>query len=400
MIFNLKYRSALSALMVSGTLLVAGTAGVHAQNQNAAQTQNDGAQNSGVATEKAPVEAVLPELIQKALAGDNDALAALQAYLRGTDAKSPEAVTRRTTALIAQIGREKKDASTESLLSVIDQIASNAINLVSGSQIVRIGVDVDFVPTRALLAWDFGPADGPIAPGFERILPNDERIGGADLDGLRRPADNELLNDGIAGVERIEASVPDGEYRIILMTQNLGDSKLMGNPFGSQIVVNGSALTVNQPSPDDWVRDAVFSNRGLQSAAGQTAQGPDANGFVSGDLGAFDPSLFQRQQGGAIIIQAVARGGKLIIELQGFQNARSYVTGLMVEPAAETSDLILSREAIDALAPPELRLALEENILAAAADVLADIDPAQGDPELVELPEPILDPEELASTAS
>ncbi|CAN0232801.1 unnamed protein product, partial [Discosporangium mesarthrocarpum] len=335
-----------------------------------------------------------------ALAGDNDAIGALQAYLRGTDAKSPEAITQRATALISQIGREKKDASTESLLSVIDQIASNAISLVSGSQIVRIGVDTDFVPTRALVAWDFGPPDGPIAPGFERILPNDGRIGGADMDGLRRPADNELLNDGIAGVERIEVDMPDGEYRIILMTQNLGDNKLMRNPFGSQIVVNGSALSVNQPSPDAWVRDAVFSNRGLQNTAGQTAQAPGASGFLSGDLGEFDPGLFQRQQGGAIIIQAVARDGKLIIELSGFQNARSYLTGLMVEPAAETSDLILSREAVEALAPPELRLALEENILAAAADVLADIDPAQGDPELVELPEPILDPEELASTAS
>lgn len=395
--FQLKYRNALSVLMVSGALLAAGPMGVQAQSQNDGTAPN-GPPNSG--EEATPAQAVPTELIERALAGDNDALSALLAYVRGTDTKSPEAITQRTTALIAQIGREKKDASTESLLGVIDRIASNAINLVSGSQIVRLGVDADFVPTRALLAWDFGPADGAIAPGFERILPNDERIGGAEMDGLRRPADSELLNDGIAGVERIEANVPDGEYRIILMTQNLGDNKLMGNPFGSQIVVNGAALSINQPSPEDWVGDAVFSNRGLQNTAGQTAQGLGANGFITGDLGNFDPGLLQRQQGGAIIIQAVARGGKLIIELQGFQNARSYLTGLMVEPVAETSDLILSREAVEALAPPELRLALEENILAAAADVLADIDPAQGDPELVELPEPILDPEELASTAS
>ncbi|MFT5486323.1 MAG: hypothetical protein ACI9JL_004042 [Paracoccaceae bacterium] len=380
--------------MVSGALLAAGTTGVYAQ------AQTGGAQNNGPASKAVLTDVVPNDLIEKALAGDNNALAALQAYLRGTGSKSPEAVTRRATALIAQIGREKKDASTESLLSVIDQIASNAINLVSGSQIVRMGVDNDFVPNRALLAWDFGPPDGPIAPGFERILPNDDRIGGADLDGLRRPADSELLNDGIAGVERIEVDMPDGEYRIILMTQNLGDDKLMGNPFGSQISVNGSALTVSQPSPDDWVRDAVFSNRGVQNTAGQTAQGPGADGFISGDLGKFDPGLFERQQGGAIVIQATVRGGKLIIALSGFKNGRSYLTGLMVEPAAETSDLVLSREAVEAFAPPELRLALEEDILAAAADVLSDIDPAQGDPELVELPEPILDPEELASTAS
>ena len=83
------------------------------------------------AEQAAAVDVVPSELIDRALAGDNDALAVLQAFLRGTDGKSPEAIARRATALIAQIGREKKDASTNSLLRVIDQIASNAINLVS-----------------------------------------------------------------------------------------------------------------------------------------------------------------------------------------------------------------------------------------------------------------------------
>lgn len=377
------------AFVVSGVLFAAaGIPTIQAQTQNpppAAQTE--------------PAPAVPSDVIEQALAGDKDALAALMVFLRGTGAKSPEQITRRATALIAQIGREKAGASTENLLSVIDQIASNAINLVSGAQIVRLGVDTDFVPGKALIAWDFGPADGTVAPGFERVLPNDDRIGGAELDGLRRPADSQLLNDGIVGVERIEANVPDGEYRIILMTQNLGDRQLMSSPFGNEIVVNGNAQNISQPSADDWGDNAVLSNRGVQNISGQLPPGA-ANGFIAGNLDNFNPAGFQNQQGGAIIITAVARGGKLIIELKGFNNARSYLTGLMVEPVAETSDLILSRAAVETLVPPQLRLALEESILAAAADVLVDIDPAQGDPELVELPEPILDPEELSSASS
>lgn len=340
-------------------------------------------------------------LVDRALAGEAEALVQIRRFLAGPGVKSPDTVTQRATQLISQIGRQKSGVPADDLLRLVDQIAGEAIDLISGSQVVRIGVDRDFVPTRALVAWDFGPADGEVAPGFERVLPNDGRIGGADLDGLRRPAESELLNDGIAGVERIEADLPDGEYRIILMTQNLGDRQLMSNPFGQEVVVNGTSLTVTQPDPDQWLRDAVLSNRGLQDIAARPgAPGSPAAGFGVADLGAFDPGLFQRQQGGAIIVTATARGGKLIIELKGFQNARSYLTGLLVEPAQQTSELILSQQATQALAPPELRLALEENILAAAADVLADIDPAEGDPELVELPEPILDPEELASTSS
>lgn len=389
----MKYRSTAAAFVLSGILSV--TADIHpvgAQMRISA---------SPVQAEPAP--AVPSELIEQALAGDSGALAALTTFLRGSGARRPEQIARRATALIAQIGREKSGASADTLLGVIDRIAGAAMNLVSGSQIVRIGVDSEFVPAKALVAWDFGPADGPVAPGFERIMPNDGRIGGAALEGLRRPTDNQLLNDGIVGVERVEANVPDGEYRIILMTQNLGDRQLMSNPFGSEIVVNGSASSVTQPSPDDWVDDAVLSNRGPQNVSDQLppgASGGVANGFIAGNLDNFNPTVFRKHQGGAIILTAVARGGKLVIELKGFNNGRSYLTGLMVEPAEETSDLVLSREAVETLVPPPLRLALEENILAAAADVLEDLDPAQGDPELVELPEPILDPEELASTSS
>lgn len=395
----MKYLIRVAGTIVSALLFVSSPAISQSQNPEVAK-----------AAEAAdPVAAVPSELVEKALAGDKEALVALKLFLRGTGSKSPEEITRRATALIGQIGREKKDTSTEALLRLIDQVASSAIDLVSGSQVVRIGVDKDFVPSNALIAWDFGPPDGTVAPGFERVLPNDGRIGGGALDGLRRPADNNLLNDGISGVERIEADVPDGEYRIILMTQNLGDRSLMSNPFGNEVVVNGSALNVSRPSPEDWAHDAILSNRGVQNIKAQAAAAGDpgaqggggAKGFISGDLDNADPGLFQRQQGGAIIITAIARGGKLIIELRGFTGgARSYLTGLMVEPIEQTSDLVLSREAVEALAPPELRLALEENILAAAADVLSQLDPAQGDPELVELPEPILDPKELASTSS
>ena len=343
-------------------------------------------------------------LVDAILAGDADAYSRMRDYLTA-GGKRPEEVTRRATALIARIGERKSALGTDALLQVIDRIASNAINLVSGSQVLRVGIDNNFVPRRAIVAWDFGPPDGAVAPGFQRVLPGDPRLGGAALDGLRRPADSSLLSDGIKGVERIETDLPDGDYRVILLTQNLGDRALMANPFGTEVIVNGSAQPVAQPSPDQWVRDALFSNRGLrainaQATPADTPGAAGSRGFLSGALNAVDKQVFERQQGGAIIIPATARGGKLIIELRGFRGARSYLTGLMIEPANEISDLILSREAADSIIPPELRLALEENILAAAASVLADIDPAAGDPELVELPEPILDPEENASTST
>lgn len=364
------------------------------------------AQTQGGSSEAAPPTpgaGVPDELVERILGGDAGATTEIRNFLIGSE-RRPEDIARRATALISRIGGQKAGIGTETLLRVIDRIASSAINMVAGSQILKVGIDNNYVPRRAIVAWDFGPPDGNVAPGFERVQPGDGRLGGAKLDGLRRPSESDMLNDGITGVERIEADVPDGDYRIMMFTQNLGDRSLMASPFGSEVVVNGTSQSVGQPDPDQWIDTAILSNRGAQATNAQATAGDapasTSGGFISGDLNNVDPELFTRQQGGAMIIPATARGGKLIIELRGAGNSSSYLTGLIVEPASETSDLILSREAARSMVPPELRLALEENILAAAADVLAGVDPAAGDPELVELPEPILDPEENASISS
>ncbi len=343
------------------------------------------------------------ELVERVLAGDATALTDVRNFLTG-GSKSPEEVTQRATALISRIGARKGNVGAETLLRVIDRIASNAINLVAGAKIVKLGIDGGFTPRRAIVALDFGSADSETQSGFEKVQPGDPRIAGSTLNAIRRPLESQLLGGGITGIERIEIDVPEGEYRIILMTQDLGDRSLMSSPFGQEVVVNGSAQSLGQSAAAGWLDQALLSNRGTQVIRTQGAPGGVGSslrgGFLSGDFTNVDQSLFQQQQGGALIVPAVARGGKLIIELRGGQGAASYLTGLMIEPASETSDLLLSREAKGALVPPELRLALEENILAAAAGVLADIDPAAGDSELVELPEPILDPEENASISS
>lgn len=362
-----------------------------------------GATPAGAGKKAAAPALEIPEaLLQKIIAGDPEALKAIRDFLVGTD-RRPEAITRRATQLITQLGKMKTDAkSAAALLKVVDHVASSAINMVSGAQIIRIGIDKNYVPSKAVLAWSFGTPDSKAPAGFDKVLPGDPRIAGAKLDALRRPSDNDLLNGGISGIERIETNMPDGKYRIILLTQNLGDRKMMSNPFGSEVVVNGSALPVNQPDDDEWVNNAVLTNRGtgvLDASTGGGAAGATTDGFLSGNLSANDNALSQSQQGGAIIVPVTVRNGKLVVELKGLGNARSYLTGMMVEPAKDTSDLVMSHEALSTVAPPEMRLALEENILTAAANVLANLAPAAGNPALVDLPAPILNPQENASVS-
>lgn len=365
----------------------------------APQNQNPDAEQKPPAGEAAagPVSEVTADLIGRLIAGEPQALELVRTILVGDGSDGTEGVVKRAKELIANLGAEREKFDTKTLLQALDGLASEAINLVSGSQVVRIGIDKDYVPENAVVALDFGPPDGNVSPGFERVQPGDPRIAGVDVDSLRRPADSELLNDGVTGVQRIEVDLPDGEYRVILMTQDLGDRSLTANPFGTEIALNGVSQSIFKPAPDKWVPGALLSNGGPDSLLSRANASSEA--VPIGQLRPADQGLYQRQQGGAVILTAVVRGGKLVIEMDGFTNAQSYLTGLVVEPVAERSDLTLSEEAAETLRPPELRLALEEEIVAAAAELLSGIDPAAGEPELVELPEPILDPEELASTS-
>ena len=70
-----------------------------------------------------------------------------------------------------------------------------------------------------MIAIEFGPADGKVMDGLIRAVPGDLRVSA-----LRWPEDSDLLADGLSGVKTISMDVPAETYRIILMTQDLGDS--------------------------------------------------------------------------------------------------------------------------------------------------------------------------------
>ena len=175
---------------------------------------------------------------------------AIRDYLGTADQTSGE-VTRRASALIAALGGEKGDAAGDSekaqqILAAVSRVATLASRKVSTASVVQFAVEDNYRPQNGGVALDFGPSDGVVLPGFERVTPGDGRISGEGVRGLRCPDDNSLLADGISGVRKIEVNVPNGQYRIVLKTQNLGDSSVGSNPFGREVRINGASLLVQR----------------------------------------------------------------------------------------------------------------------------------------------------------
>ena len=313
-------------------------------------------------------------IVAAMLAGSPDGFAELNRYL-GAGNLTPGQIADRATALIGALGQQAGSVKPEDLTKTIDRISGFASRLLATASVMRFAVDSSFRPAAGSLALDFGPPGGPTQPGFTKVTPNDPRLSGLNLVGLRRPLDQPLAASGIVGIQRINLQVAAGDYRLVLMTQQLGDAAMMENPFGRSLRINGVPILVGHSDPAQWIGGAVLTERGAQLVSGG---GQTIGGFLSGQFDPAASTLIAQQQGGALVIEVRAPDGKVQIEMSGFGRARSYVTGLLLEPKSRESDLVLQGSTFDAILPLDVRLALEGQILAAAAAVLEQVAPAEG----------------------
>lgn len=316
---------------------------------------------------------VPPEILAVAVTGVRGT-AVLDRFLRG-DGAPPALVARRAAAIIRKLGAQRGTLKPEDFLGAVDRVAHVAARSLSFASVMRLTVADNYRPESAVLAWDFGPAAGHVMPGFDRVLPDDPRITGETMTAYLNDKQNALLTDGISGMRKIELNLADGNYRIILMTRNFGDPALAELPFGREVRINGMPLIVNGQGPSNWIDHALLDRSRLRTAGGFFNR---AGGFLTGNVDREVGALYQSQLGGVIVLEGTAQNGKLVIELSNFGRSTSYLTGLIVEDPDKLSDLMMSRAALNAVVPLDVRVALETEILLVAAETVQGTAPAVG----------------------
>jgi hypothetical protein len=357
--------------MVSGcALTMAALAGTGSAGTAVAQSST---QAAAVPGERGALPGLPAGLVINVLAGGAEGGPALDRWLGG-GILAPEETARRATALIEALGSRKGTLPGQDLLKAIDRIAGYVARRLATASVMQLAVDPEFRPPVGSIALKFGPPDAPQAAGFEAVSPKDPRISGRDLRGLRRPLDEPVSASGIAGIEKISLRLAPGDYRVVLLTQNLGDPELVRRPFGRSLRVNGVPVIVAGSDPSRWIPGAVLSNRAAALAEGVRSVG----GYPTGRLAPHANTMVGRHQAGGLVIEARAPQGRITIELAEFGRGRSYLTALVAEPANRPSSILLSPEARRTIISQDVRLALEAQVLAAAARLVEQISPADG----------------------
>ncbi|MCE2509415.1 MAG: hypothetical protein J4G10_00290 [Alphaproteobacteria bacterium] len=346
------------------------------------------------AEDEAPPAKITPQeraALLGAVTGTKAGLKELNKLLTEGDA-GPDQIKARAKGLLQQLKDAGFIEDATAMMTAADRIIQAAVtNVGGGARIVEFDPSAaNFVPPKGVIALDFGPADGNLAEGFEKVTNNDPRIGGtaqSALQSIRRPGQEGLQSDGLIGVKTLKVPMTkSGRWRIILMTEAIGEGSSVSAPFGSTIIVNGVKITISEALPQDWVRVAR-----LKQGERSVAQIVDPSKKASA-----------RFVGGIIILEVDIPGNVLEIDFDAEDetDGRTYLTGAIFEPTDQESILDLPPEAKEAVFSNERRLLAEADIGSTVAEVVAELVPEAGEEDIVELldlPEPILEDEQLAS---
>lgn len=269
------------------------------------------------------------EALVGALTGTDDGLQALNAYLDAGNA-DPGTVAERAEALLAvlaQGGLIQDPVALQEALGRVEQAASVSV---AALPVMKTVVAPDFEIGDGRFGFDFGPADGEALRGFRRVDVTADVFqteGGAqqNLRAVRSPAGDPVLVDGVIGVQEVTLPAPNGRWRVVILSNNFGDTDQFGRPFGEELEVNGNSYRVPNAEPNSWMDSIALTNaRGADAQAGSFS-------FVSSE-----------SRGGAVVLDTIVSGGMLRIRFKAQPGRPTLLSGIVLEPSDGVDSVLLA----------------------------------------------------------
>ena len=173
-------------------------------------------------------------------------------------------------------------------------------------------------------AWDLGPDDGPLFPGFEQVGASDGRLEGKFMRPVHRPSGDALLADGIRGLERFQVTLPNGRWRVTLWLEDLGEWEYLPHPLRRTVRANGKVVHHESWTAKDWVQRKYLSG-----------YAPEA--VLDGDPW----QVFGARRGGRMTFSVDISDERLAVTLSGDGPTSQYLAAMLAEPADSEQALAL-----------------------------------------------------------
>lgn len=267
-----------------------------------------------------PSESVPGSVVDTSLRDDDQAQRSVSDYI-GQPLPDREAVLGRGQSLLYEM--QRRDASQTAMDRVRETTRRNAC----AGIIINTDFDRDYLPPRTTLAFDLQPGNGVLARGFTPVTIGDQRV--AAVGGVVRNPSEPVVGDALVGVTQFFTPLPNGRYRVVLITDKLGETAAR-LPFSRTITANNMPVLVADLPPPRWLVQGYLTNKLVSPGVAGATTGP-------GGVPVLATTDLMRDQGGAIELEVDVPAGSLRL---GFSPAAA-LSAIIIEPADQRSSLQL-----------------------------------------------------------
>ncbi|WP_417452186.1 hypothetical protein [Kordiimonas sp.] len=229
---------------------------------------------------RSPVEArietfptvTLEEAVEGALAVDEWGFQVVQSYLNqamGDD----EALKVRMEALLRKIEEAAGDYDLATISDAANLIIEAGARTHWTAFMAPFVLDENFKLTEGAIGWDLGPTSREPYDKFTRVGADNKMLIGEGMADEASPSGPSILSNGVHNVEQFVASnIPNGRYRVVILTAPRPNGRSPLYPFGVDVKRNGGNVNmVDTRATDDLVPVMKLSTGG----PGRLADAPD-----------------------------------------------------------------------------------------------------------------------------
>ncbi|MBW7837915.1 MAG: hypothetical protein H3C28_14915, partial [Sphingomonadales bacterium] len=269
--------------------------------------------------------ASLADALTGALEGTPEGLEALQRYFDAA-LGDEEALRHLAGRLLDALGESAIRNDYDAMSKATERVGEAVAQAMAAGYTASYQFLDNYKLPRTAHGWDFGD-DAKKAPGdFIRIGVKSREVKGNHLRVFDLPGGAPLFGDGLEDVERFATDLPDGLYRIYILSAKRANGALPRHPFGDSVRTNGRSVRLietRQSFPEAQVR---FTAGGidLDLPAAATAAEEIAPTTIRYNAA-------KSAQGLLVMTQALVANGAFTVEFDVPEGSETYLVGLIAE---------------------------------------------------------------------
>jgi hypothetical protein len=242
----------------------------------------------------------------------------------------PAKIGARAVAVIKALQDDARTEDEAALRPAVGFVAQLAQEAVCAPPVIRAAIEPSYAPPPDRPHLDFGGWGSTLAAGWYQLTASAPELQGLRLVALNHIGQGAVFIDAVDNVEHFAYAVPNGRYRIVLLTPEPAIPKLPNAPFGQRLFVNGVPFALGNAPSATWLDGGRISNL---AAKGQAVKGKGKEVGVGGS-------------GGMILLDVDVVNGVLEMHFLQPPPARgARLSGLIIEPASGPSAVVLQGEA-------------------------------------------------------